>query len=263
MARQFNDVKKSWHRCNWVIKSVFLEANWVKTNTFSEIKASNVYVNVLLPSRRKLINSWHDLWPHHARVTLNRSFISKTCAYPWVNTSKREWTNRTLSLFLRCGALHRENFYGNVNTGRVYMESTCCRPHRKSFILMCLMCWSFKLKLSSLKMRGFETSLKEPIVCCLNLTQIFMATGMTWSLIFILGFVDVDGFSYLFTVLIAIQGPLLFFSFAFTKRVRTMWRDRIAGFWRARAGTPEEAGVSGTFSTALSELSLNPSKKEC
>ncbi|XP_022090745.1 uncharacterized protein LOC110979342 isoform X2 [Acanthaster planci] len=82
-----------------------------------------------------------------------------------------------------------------------------------------------------------------------NRTLIFVATGMSWILIFILGYVDVEGFSYFFTVLIAIQGPLLFFSFAFTERVRAMWRVRITRLLQAQTDTLEEA--SDTRKSAL------------
>ncbi|XP_022090744.1 uncharacterized protein LOC110979342 isoform X1 [Acanthaster planci] len=88
--------------------------------------------------------------------------------------------------------------------------------------------------------------LQSEVTLC---TKIFVATGMSWILIFILGYVDVEGFSYFFTVLIAIQGPLLFFSFAFTERVRAMWRVRITRLLQAQTDTLEEA--SDTRKSAL------------
>ncbi|XP_038073627.1 uncharacterized protein LOC119741801 [Patiria miniata] len=96
--------------------------------------------------------------------------------------------------------------------------------------------------------------LKMEVALCI---KILVATGMTWILIFIFGYAYVDGFSYLFSILISVQGPLLFFCFAFTERVRGMWRIRISGLWtrRSRAGASAGAGASA-MSTARTSFQV-------
>ncbi|XP_038074592.1 uncharacterized protein LOC119742573 [Patiria miniata] len=92
--------------------------------------------------------------------------------------------------------------------------------------------------------RKLERLQSEAILCI----KIFVATGMTWFLIALLGYFSVEGFSYFFTVLISSQGPLLFLSFAFTERIRDMWRAKFCD--RVRC-----TGVYSTKETAVSSVS--------
>ncbi|XP_071790061.1 uncharacterized protein [Asterias amurensis] len=56
----------------------------------------------------------------------------------------------------------------------------------------------------------------------------FVATGLLWFGIFIVDHFEDRVFSYVITVIFTLQGPMSFFAFAFTERVRGMWAKKIS-----------------------------------
>ncbi|XP_038071548.1 uncharacterized protein LOC119740353 [Patiria miniata] len=57
--------------------------------------------------------------------------------------------------------------------------------------------------------------------------KISVATGMLWLVVFVLGSLQIQGLSYLIIIDFTLQGPLVFFAFAFTGRVRGLWRKKL------------------------------------
>ncbi|XP_071785598.1 uncharacterized protein [Asterias amurensis] len=92
----------------------------------------------------------------------------------------------------------------------------------------------------------------------------FVATGLLWLGIFIVGYFEDRAFSYVITVIFTLQGPMSFFAFAFTERVRGMWAKKISSATsRPGQSSTDVSKVSATSrETMVSEWEVDPPEME-
>ncbi|XP_071793054.1 uncharacterized protein [Asterias amurensis] len=92
----------------------------------------------------------------------------------------------------------------------------------------------------------------------------FVATGLLWFGIFIVGYFEDRVFSYVITVIFTLQGPMSFFAFAFTERVRGMWVKKISSATnRPGQSSTDVSKVSATSrATMVSEREVDPPEME-
>ena len=60
--------------------------------------------------------------------------------------------------------------------------------------------------------------------------------GLLWVILFIVGHIEARGLSFLISLVFTLQGPLVFFAFACTRRVRDLWRRKLSGATKRREG---------------------------
>ncbi|XP_071794679.1 uncharacterized protein [Asterias amurensis] len=86
----------------------------------------------------------------------------------------------------------------------------------------------------------------------------FVATGLLWLGIFIVGYFEDRVFSYVITVIFTLQGPMSFFAFAFTERVRGMWAKKTSG----TTNRPGQSSTDVSKVSATSRANMMSSDRE-
>ena len=95
--------------------------------------------------------------------------------------------------------------------------------------------------------------------------QTFVATGLLWFGIFIVDHFEDRVFSYVITVIFTLQGPMSFFAFAFTERVRGMWAKKISSATNRHGKSSNDVYKVSAISRSTmmsSEREADPSEME-